>query len=90
MLRNRLDIWSEGRHGVRELFDQSGEEASRERLKRGLPIPVCKLSLLLLDKLYRALLTAPHALQTRVGTVSWRLVQNLSERPESILESMIG
>ena len=42
MLRNRLDVWSEGRHGVKELFDQSGEEASRERLKRGLPIPVCK------------------------------------------------
>ncbi|GAA5871598.1 hypothetical protein JCM16303_000805 [Sporobolomyces ruberrimus] len=40
MLRSRLDIFGEGRHGVKELFDPSVDQPSRERLKRGLPFPV--------------------------------------------------
>lgn len=42
MLRSRLDIFGEGRHGVKELFDPSVDQPSRERLKRGLPFPVCE------------------------------------------------
>ncbi|GAA6007753.1 hypothetical protein JCM11491_003953 [Sporobolomyces phaffii] len=41
MLRPRLDVFSESRHGVEELFAPGGQdEPSRDRLKRGLPIPV--------------------------------------------------
>ncbi|GAA5981206.1 hypothetical protein JCM5350_006060 [Sporobolomyces pararoseus] len=40
MLRARLDVFSEGRHGVEELFDPKEDGPSRERLERGLPIPV--------------------------------------------------
>ncbi|CEQ41933.1 SPOSA6832_03708, partial [Sporobolomyces salmonicolor] len=40
MLRARLDVFSEARDGVAELFDQPGEEPSRDRFRRGLPVPV--------------------------------------------------
>ena len=42
MFRARLDIFSEARNGVEELFRDKGDRPSRERFERGLPIPVCK------------------------------------------------
>ncbi|GAA5960468.1 hypothetical protein JCM3765_003644 [Sporobolomyces pararoseus] len=40
MLRSRLDIWSEARNGVEELFNLEEDRASKKRFDRGLPIPV--------------------------------------------------
>ncbi|GAA5822402.1 hypothetical protein JCM10212_006831 [Sporobolomyces blumeae] len=40
MLRARLDVWSEARHGVDELFQGEGDEPSRDRFLHGLPVPV--------------------------------------------------
>ncbi|GAA5932264.1 glycosyltransferase family 69 protein [Sporobolomyces koalae] len=40
MLRPRLDVWSEARHGIEELFTLDEDLPSRKRLERGLPIPV--------------------------------------------------
>ncbi|GAA5912193.1 glycosyltransferase family 69 protein [Sporobolomyces salmoneus] len=40
MLRARLDVFSEARNGVNELFDPSKDEPSRARLRNGLPLPV--------------------------------------------------
>ncbi|GAA6010288.1 hypothetical protein JCM11491_006250 [Sporobolomyces phaffii] len=40
MLRSRLDIFSEARDGVEELFGQDDDRPSRERFERGLPVPV--------------------------------------------------
>ncbi|GAA5885769.1 hypothetical protein JCM5296_000139 [Sporobolomyces johnsonii] len=40
MLRARLDVFAEARDGIAELFDQPGEEPSRDRFRRGLPVPV--------------------------------------------------
>ncbi|KAK4054656.1 hypothetical protein OIO90_003468 [Microbotryomycetes sp. JL221] len=40
MLRARLDVFAELRDGVKELFDQPGAEAYRERFLHGLPVPV--------------------------------------------------
>jgi hypothetical protein len=43
MLRNRFDVFSEYRDGVMELFDQPGQEYSRDRWRAGQPVPVCEL-----------------------------------------------
>ncbi|GAA5851719.1 hypothetical protein JCM8547_001184 [Rhodosporidiobolus lusitaniae] len=40
LLRFKLDVFSEWRDGLKELFDQPGEEYSRERFEMGLPVPV--------------------------------------------------
>ncbi|SCV70091.1 BQ2448_1485 [Microbotryum intermedium] len=40
MLRNRIDILGENRNGINELFDQSGQESSRDRFRAGIPTPV--------------------------------------------------
>ncbi|GAA5978762.1 hypothetical protein JCM5350_004814, partial [Sporobolomyces pararoseus] len=40
MLRSRLDIWSEARDGVQELFNLKEDILSKKRFQRGLPIPV--------------------------------------------------
>lgn len=42
MLRARADVFSEFRNGIDELWDQPGEEYSRERFQLGLPVPVCE------------------------------------------------
>lgn len=42
MLRARADVLAEFRDGVDELWDQPGEEYSRERFQLGLPVPVCE------------------------------------------------
>lgn len=41
MLRNRFDVFSDWRDGIKELWDAPGEEYSRDRFQRGLPVPVC-------------------------------------------------
>jgi hypothetical protein len=41
MLRNRFDVFSDWRDGIKELWDAPGEQYSRERFQRGLPVPVC-------------------------------------------------
>lgn len=43
MLRSRTDVFSEFRNGIDELWDQPGEELSRNRFRQGLPVPVCAL-----------------------------------------------
>ncbi|GAA5897802.1 hypothetical protein JCM6882_000101, partial [Rhodosporidiobolus microsporus] len=40
MLRFKFDIFSDWRDGVKELFDQPGEEYSRARFGKGLAVPV--------------------------------------------------
>ncbi|GAA6018026.1 hypothetical protein JCM10207_002745 [Rhodosporidiobolus poonsookiae] len=40
LLRFRLDFLSEWRDGIKELWDQPGEEYSRNRFRAGLPVPV--------------------------------------------------
>ncbi|GAA5876074.1 hypothetical protein JCM3774_004497 [Rhodotorula dairenensis] len=40
MLRARTDVFSEYRNGLDELWDQPGEEYSRDRFRQGLPVPV--------------------------------------------------
>ncbi|KWU44009.1 hypothetical protein RHOSPDRAFT_34438 [Rhodotorula sp. JG-1b] len=40
MLRARTDVFSEFRNGIHELWDQPGEELSRNRFRQGLPVPV--------------------------------------------------
>jgi len=42
MLRSRLDVFSEMRDGVKEVFDQPGQEWSRKRWLASQPIPVCR------------------------------------------------
>jgi hypothetical protein len=46
LLRHKLDVFSERRDGVKELFDQKGDEFSKERFRRGLAVPVCASSFL--------------------------------------------
>ncbi|BGP55944.1 hypothetical protein JCM8202_004289 [Rhodotorula sphaerocarpa] len=40
MLRARVDAFAELRNGIDELWDQPGEEYSRQRFQQGLPVPV--------------------------------------------------
>ncbi|GAA5987825.1 hypothetical protein JCM10908_007231 [Rhodotorula pacifica] len=40
MLRARTDVFAEFRDGIDELWDQPGEEYSRDRFRQGLPVPV--------------------------------------------------
>ncbi|GAA5946731.1 hypothetical protein JCM10213_004672 [Rhodosporidiobolus nylandii] len=40
MFRFKLDVFSEWRDGINELFDQEGDEFSRARFRAGLPVPV--------------------------------------------------
>ncbi|GAA6025035.1 hypothetical protein JCM10207_008648 [Rhodosporidiobolus poonsookiae] len=40
ILRARMDLLSEWRDGLKELWEQPGEEYSRARFEKGLPIPV--------------------------------------------------
>lgn len=42
LLRSRSDLLAEMRDGIRVLFDQPGEEQSRDRFRAGLPVPVCE------------------------------------------------
>lgn len=51
MFRSRLDALGETRHGLDELFDQAGDELSRDRFASALPLPVysCWNGLAVLD-----------------------------------------
>ncbi|GAA5936571.1 glycosyltransferase family 69 protein [Sporobolomyces koalae] len=72
MLRNRVDIWNQARHGIEELYDPGIDAPSRDRLRRGLPVPVysCWNGMLALDaEPFTSTRVNPQA-RERIGPVS--------------------